>query len=53
MNILISGVGGQGVLLISNIIAQAALSANFEVKTNEVHGMARAGRLRISAGPFR
>ncbi|MGA2142574.1 MAG: indolepyruvate oxidoreductase subunit beta [Brevinematales bacterium] len=43
MNILISGVGGQGVLLISNIIAQAAISADFDVKTNEVHGMAQRG----------
>ena len=42
-NILCLGVGGQGVLLISTIIAKAALAAGHDVKANEVHGMAQRG----------
>lgn len=37
------GVGGQGVLLASEITARAAIAAGFDVKTNEVHGMAQRG----------
>ena len=42
-NILLAGVGGQGVLLVSTVIAKAAMHAGFDVKTNEVHGMAQRG----------
>lgn len=42
-NILLAGVGGQGVLLISTVIAKAAMHAGHDVKTNEVHGMAQRG----------
>jgi indolepyruvate ferredoxin oxidoreductase beta subunit len=42
-NILIAGVGGQGVLLTSKIIAEAALLAGLDVKQSEVHGMAQRG----------
>ena len=42
-NIVLAGVGGQGILLASEIIARAAMAAGFEVKTNEVHGMAQRG----------
>ncbi len=42
-NILISGVGGQGVLLTSKVIAEAALLAGLDVKQSEVHGMAQRG----------
>lgn len=42
-NIVLAGVGGQGILLASEIIAQAAMVAGFAVKTNEVHGMAQRG----------
>jgi indolepyruvate ferredoxin oxidoreductase beta subunit len=42
-NVLIVGVGGQGALLVSTIIAEAAIRAGFDVKTNEVHGMAQRG----------
>jgi indolepyruvate ferredoxin oxidoreductase beta subunit len=41
--VVLAGVGGQGILLGSEIIAAAALLAGFEVKTNEVHGMAQRG----------
>ncbi len=37
------GVGGQGILLATQIIARAALAAGHDVKTNEVHGMAQRG----------
>jgi indolepyruvate ferredoxin oxidoreductase beta subunit len=40
---LIAGVGGQGVLLTSKIIAEAALLAGLDVKQSEVHGMAQRG----------
>lgn len=42
-SIVLVGVGGQGVLLASEILAQAAVAAGYEVKTNEVHGMAQRG----------
>jgi indolepyruvate ferredoxin oxidoreductase beta subunit len=42
-NILIVGVGGQGVLLASEILAEAVLRAGFEAKKSEVHGMAQRG----------
>ena len=42
-NILLSGVGGQGILLAAKIIATAAEHAGFEVATNEIHGMAQRG----------
>lgn len=42
-SVILVGVGGQGILLASEIIAQAAMSMDFEVKTNEVHGMAQRG----------
>ncbi len=42
-NVLLVGVGGQGVLLISAIIAQAAILSGADVKANEVHGMAQRG----------
>ncbi len=38
-----AGVGGQGVLLASEILARAAMNAGHRVKTNEVHGMAQRG----------
>lgn len=43
MNIMVCGVGGQGVLLFSDILAQIALTANLDVKKSEVHGMAQRG----------
>jgi indolepyruvate ferredoxin oxidoreductase beta subunit len=43
INIVLAGVGGQGILLASEIIARAAMAAGFAVKTNEVHGMAQRG----------
>lgn len=42
-NIVLSGVGGQGILLAARIISQTALASGYDVKTNEVHGMAQRG----------
>jgi len=42
-SVVLAGVGGQGILLASEIVAQAAVVAGFDVKTNEVHGMAQRG----------
>jgi indolepyruvate ferredoxin oxidoreductase beta subunit len=42
-NLVLAGVGGQGILLASEIVARAAMAASFDVKTNEVHGMAQRG----------
>jgi indolepyruvate ferredoxin oxidoreductase, beta subunit len=43
VDVVLAGVGGQGILLASEIVARAALAAGLEVKTNEVHGMAQRG----------
>lgn len=43
VSVILVGVGGQGILLASEILAQAAMQAGFDVKTNEVHGMAQRG----------
>ncbi len=51
-NILIAGVGGQGVLLTSKIIAEAALLAGLDVKQSEVHGMAQRGGSVLSQVRF-
>jgi len=37
------GVGGQGTLLASNILAEVGLAAGYDVKKSEVHGMAQRG----------
>lgn len=42
-NVLIVGVGGQGVILVSKVLAALAQSRGLEVKQSEVHGMAKRG----------
>src|SRR5512136_387207 len=42
-NVLIVGVGGQGVLLASELISHAAMEAGFDVKQSEIHGMSQRG----------
>ncbi|MBQ9874940.1 MAG: indolepyruvate oxidoreductase subunit beta [Thermoguttaceae bacterium] len=42
-NVVFVGVGGQGILLASAIVATAALESGYDVKTNEIHGMAQRG----------
>jgi len=43
MNLLVSGVGGQGVILISELIARAAIDSGYDAKKSEVHGAAQRG----------
>lgn len=42
-SIMIVGVGGQGTLLASRILGQALVSAGYDVKVSEVHGMSQRG----------
>jgi indolepyruvate ferredoxin oxidoreductase, beta subunit len=42
-NILLSGVGGQGAILASNILAHVFVEAGYDVKKSEVHGMSQRG----------
>ena len=39
---MLAGVGGQGTILASNVLAELALAISFDVKKSEVHGMASA-----------
>jgi indolepyruvate ferredoxin oxidoreductase beta subunit len=43
IDIFLTGIGGQGVLMASEIISQASLSAGYDVKKSEVHGMSQRG----------
>jgi indolepyruvate ferredoxin oxidoreductase beta subunit len=47
-NILICGVGGQGIILAGEILSEAALRSGFDVKKSEVHGMAQRGGSVVS-----
>lgn len=47
-NILLVGVGGQGILLASEILAEAFMNAGFDVKKSEIHGMAQRGGSVVS-----
>jgi len=56
-NIILAGVGGQGILSIAYVIDNAALDAGFHFKQAEVHGMAQRGgavqsHLRYGDGPI-
>jgi indolepyruvate ferredoxin oxidoreductase, beta subunit len=42
-NFLISGVGGQGTLLVSNVLSEVGVEVGWDVKKSEVHGMAQRG----------
>jgi len=42
-NILLVGVGGQGNILASKILAEALIEAGYDVKMSEVHGMSQRG----------
>lgn len=43
LNILLVGVGGQGTILASKILAEAGLLQGYDVKMTEIHGMAQRG----------
>jgi len=42
-NIVVAGLGGQGVLKASDILADAAFLAGLDVKKSEIHGMSQRG----------
>ncbi len=42
-NVLLTGVGGQGIITASTVLAQACRIAGWEVKKSEVHGMSQRG----------
>jgi len=57
LDILITGVGGQGILSIATIIGRAAIAGGLHLKQSEVHGMAQRGgavqsHLRLSETPI-
>lgn len=43
LNFLVAGVGGQGALLASNVLAEVGVRAGYDVKKAEVHGMSQRG----------
>lgn len=47
-NILLAGVGGQGILLASEILAETFMLAGFDVKKSEIHGMSQRGGSVVS-----
>lgn len=51
-NILICGVGGQGIILVSKVLSAAALKSGFDIKQTEVHGMAQRGGSVVSHVKF-
>lgn len=42
-SVMIVGVGGQGTLLASRLLGNAVISAGYDVKVSEVHGMSQRG----------
>lgn len=57
VNVVVAGLGGQGVVKASDIVADAAFRAGFDVKKSEVHGMSQRGGsvasdVRIGRGVF-
>ena len=47
-NIIISGVGGQGIITASEILSEVALFNGFDVKKSELHGMSQRGGSVVS-----
>ena len=43
IKILIAGVGGQGIVYLSNIIVEAAMLSNIPVSVSEIHGLSQRG----------
>lgn len=56
-DVVVAGVGGQGVVLAANVVAEAALRLGLNVKQGELHGMSQRGgavraNLRMADGPI-
>lgn len=52
VNLLFAGVGGQGVLLASDILSEAAHITGYDVKKSDIHGMSQRGGSVISQVRF-
>ena len=48
VNLLIAGVGGQGIILASDLLAEAAMAAGYDVKKTDTIGMAQRGGSVVS-----
>lgn len=48
VNVIIAGLGGQGVIKASDVLGQAVFDAGLDVKKSEVHGMSQRGGSVIS-----
>jgi len=53
VNVLLYGIGGQGVLTASEVCALAAMADGYHVKKSEVKGMAQRGGVGRVVCPFR
>jgi indolepyruvate ferredoxin oxidoreductase beta subunit len=51
-NISLVGVGGQGIILTSDVLARAAMISGYDVKKSEIHGMSQRGGSVISQVRF-
>lgn len=56
-NIIIAGVGGQGLITLTQILAEAASNEGYDVKTSELHGLSQRGgsvetHIRFGKGVF-
>ncbi|MBX5326370.1 MAG: indolepyruvate oxidoreductase subunit beta [Candidatus Bathyarchaeia archaeon] len=47
-NVVLTGVGGQGVLLFAEVLGVAAVKEGFNVRVSEIHGMAQRGGAVVS-----
>mgnify|MGYP001766483693 CR=1 FL=1 len=57
MNLIIAGVGGQGIVLAAKLVARAAMAAGLRVRTSETIGMAQRGgsvvsHVRVAESPI-
>ena len=43
MNVLMTGVGGQGIILASDVLSEVMMRYGYDVKKSEIHGMAQRG----------
>ena len=43
VNVILAGLGGQGVIKASDILSEAAFRSGYEVKKSEIHGMSQRG----------
>ncbi|MEE9150501.1 MAG: indolepyruvate oxidoreductase subunit beta [Thermoplasmata archaeon] len=47
-NLVVVGVGGQGIILVSRIVGEAAIKSSLNVMVSEIHGMAQRGGMVVS-----